>query len=83
VLAVLGSARQALRAAVDPKARCRAASEADSSLVAMVGTGPDVGEAAPVEGGYRGAALNLAARLCGRSRQRGIQDRENIDVGSG
>ncbi len=30
-----------------------------------VGIGLDAGEAIPVEGGYRGAALNLAARLCG------------------
>ena len=29
-----------------------------------VGIGIDAGEAVPVEGGYRGGALNLAARLC-------------------
>src|SRR5205085_1213624 len=29
-----------------------------------VGIGLDVGEAVPVDGGYRGGALNLAARLC-------------------
>src|SRR4029077_20688848 len=29
-----------------------------------IGIGLDAGEAIPVEGGYRGAALNLAARLC-------------------
>ena len=33
------------------------------------GCATDVGEAAPVEGGYRGAALNLAARLCGLAAQ--------------
>ena len=30
-----------------------------------VGIGLDAGEAVPVEGGYRGGTLNLAARLCG------------------
>ena len=29
-----------------------------------MGIGLDAGEAVPVGGGYRGAALNLAARLC-------------------
>jgi streptogramin lyase len=33
-----------------------------------VGIGLDAGEAVPVEGGYRGGALNLAARLCGQAR---------------
>jgi len=33
-----------------------------------VGIGLDAGEAVPVGSGYRGAALNLAARLCGVSR---------------
>jgi serine/threonine-protein kinase len=32
-----------------------------------VGIGLDVGEAMPVEGGYRGGALNLAARLCSQA----------------
>jgi class 3 adenylate cyclase len=64
-LAVFGSARQALRAAVNLQDRCRAATEADSSLPLAIGIGLDAGEAVPVEGGFRGAALNLAARLCG------------------
>src|SRR5262249_22123726 len=38
---------------------------ADPSLPLRVGIGLDAGEAVPVEGGYRGGALNLAARLCG------------------
>ena len=37
-------------------------------LPLTVGIGLDAGEAVPVEGGYRGAALNLAARLCGQAR---------------
>ena len=37
---------------------------ADPSLPLAVGIGLDAGEAVPVEGGYRGGALNLAARLC-------------------
>ena len=32
-----------------------------------VGVGIDCGEAVPVEGGFRGRALNLAARLCSRA----------------
>jgi adenylate cyclase len=63
-LAVFGSARQALRAAVDLQARCAQQTEADPALPLRVGMGLDAGAALPVEGGYRGGALNLAARLC-------------------
>lgn len=59
VLAVFSSARQALRAAVDLQARL------DQGAMSLgVGVGLDAGEAVPVGDGYRGAALNLAARLC-------------------
>jgi class 3 adenylate cyclase/tetratricopeptide (TPR) repeat protein len=61
-LAVFASARQALRAALEMQARFVA--EGDSSLPLKVGIGLDAGEAIPVKGGYRGTALNLAARLC-------------------
>src|SRR5437763_750364 len=61
-LAVFASARQALRAAVEVQGRCARAMETDPSLPLRVGIGLDTGEAIPVEGGYRGAALNLAAR---------------------
>ena len=37
---------------------------ADPSLPLAVGIGLDAGEAVRVDGGYRGGALNLAARLC-------------------
>jgi class 3 adenylate cyclase len=63
-LAVFSSARQALRAAVDLQARFADETEKDPSLPLPVGIGLDAGEAVPVEGGYRGEALNLAARLC-------------------
>ncbi len=59
-LAVFVSARQALRAAVDLQKNF-----AEERLAALkVGIGLDAGEAIPVGAGFRGAALNLAARLC-------------------
>jgi predicted ATPase/class 3 adenylate cyclase len=64
VLAVFSSARQALRAAVDLQAAFAAETEHDPTLPLPVGIGIDAGEAVPFEGGYRGEALNLAARLC-------------------
>ena len=63
-LCVFGSARQALQAALEMQARFVEATLADPSLPLPVGIGLDVGEAVPVEDGYRGAALNRAARLC-------------------
>jgi serine/threonine-protein kinase len=50
---VFDAAEAALRAAIDLRAR-------DAS----VAIGLEAGEAVPVAGGYRGSALNLAARLC-------------------
>ncbi|HZS93221.1 MAG TPA: AAA family ATPase, partial [Chloroflexota bacterium] len=61
-LAVFDSSRQALPAAVAFQARL--AEEAVHEPALRVGIGLDAGEAIPVEGGFRGAALNLAARLC-------------------
>lgn len=61
-LAVFLSARRALRAAIDLQARI-----AEDSLPRAVGIGLDAGEAVEVEGGFRGAALNIAARLCGQA----------------
>jgi YVTN family beta-propeller protein len=64
-LCVFGSARQALRAAVELQRRLRTPSTEDGSVFPVgVGVGLDAGEAVPTEGGYRGGALNLAARLC-------------------
>jgi ABC-type transport system substrate-binding protein/class 3 adenylate cyclase len=62
-LCVFGSARQALRAAVALQRRLRTP-DGDLSFPLGVGIGLDSGEAVPTEGGYRGGALNLAARLC-------------------
>lgn len=63
-LCVFVSPRQAIRAAVALQLRFVEETRWDSSLPLPVGIGIDVGEAVPVEGGYRGGALNLAARLC-------------------
>ena len=66
-LAVFGSARQAIRAAIDLQSRFVEETEAQPDLPLPVGIGLDAGEPVPVEGGYRGGVLNLAARLCGRA----------------
>jgi class 3 adenylate cyclase len=67
-LAVFASARQAIRAAVDLQARFGEATEDDSELPLRVGVGIDSGEAVRLpDGSFRGAALNVAARLCGRA----------------
>ena len=63
-LTVFRSPRQALRAAVALQRRCAEELRNDPSLPLRIGAGIDAGEAVPVEGGYRGGALNLAARLC-------------------
>jgi predicted ATPase/class 3 adenylate cyclase/DNA-binding XRE family transcriptional regulator len=61
-LVAFDSARQALRAAVEMQVRF--AREADDVLPLRVGIGLDAGEAVAVGNGFRGGALNLAARLC-------------------
>lgn len=66
-LGVFGSARDALRAAVELQRLFRTNTEDEPGLPLGVGIGVDAGEAVPVEGGYRGAALNLASRLCSRA----------------
>lgn len=63
-MAVFASARAALQAAVALQARFAAEMRSDPSLQLHAGIGLDAGEAVPVEGGFRGLALNLAARLC-------------------
>jgi ABC-type transport system substrate-binding protein/class 3 adenylate cyclase/tRNA A-37 threonylcarbamoyl transferase component Bud32 len=62
-LAAFESARHALQAAVELQ---HAVAEED--LPRGVGIGLDAGEAVPVGRGFRGAALNTAARLCARAR---------------
>jgi WD40 repeat protein/DNA-binding SARP family transcriptional activator/class 3 adenylate cyclase len=66
-LAVFRSPRQAIRAAVELQILLLEATMAAPDLPLPVGIGLDAGEAVPVEGGYRGGALNLAARLCGEA----------------
>jgi class 3 adenylate cyclase len=58
------SVRQAFQAATELQEHFTQATAADPTLPLPVGIGIDAGEAVPVENGFRGAALNLAARLC-------------------
>jgi hypothetical protein len=67
-LAVFSSARQAIRASVDLQAKFGDAAVGESGIPLKVGIGIDSGEAVEVsDGGFRGASLNVAARLCGRA----------------
>ncbi|MGH8860971.1 MAG: ABC transporter substrate-binding protein, partial [Jatrophihabitantaceae bacterium] len=68
VLCVFASPRQALRVAVALQQRFVEETVADSGYPLPVGVGIDVGEAVRVHDGYRGSALNLAARLCARAK---------------
>jgi branched-chain amino acid transport system substrate-binding protein len=63
-LCVFPSARQGLRGAVELQIRFREQVDGQPVFPLGIGIGLAAGEAVPVEGGYRGAALNLAARLC-------------------
>jgi WD40 repeat protein/class 3 adenylate cyclase len=63
-LAVFDDPGQAVRASLEFQATCSEESHADPSFPLPVGIGIDVGDAVPVEDGYRGVALNMAARLC-------------------
>ena len=66
-LGVFASARDAVVVALTLRDRLEAESVDDPELPLRSGIGLDAGEAVPVERGYRGAALNLAARLCARA----------------
>jgi class 3 adenylate cyclase len=63
-LAVFDSSAQAVRAGLELQATCAEEIEAEPELPLNVGVGIDGGDAVPVEDGFRGAALNMAARLC-------------------
>ena len=63
-LAVFTSARAALRAAVELRDAFADETVAEPDLPLAVGVGLDAGEAVSVGDGFRGAALNVAARLC-------------------
>ena len=60
---VFNSARQAIRAGVALQVRFAELATSDAFPL-PVGVGIDAGEAVAVRGGFRGAALNVAARLC-------------------
>ncbi len=64
VLSVFASARQAVHAAGDLHARYLESAAKHPERPQGVGIGLDIGEAVKVDNGYRGAALNRAARLC-------------------
>jgi WD40 repeat protein/DNA-binding SARP family transcriptional activator len=63
-LAAFASARQAILAAVDLQALFVEETIAEPAVPLAVGIGLDAGEAVPVEDGFRGGAINRAARLC-------------------
>ncbi|HWL90153.1 MAG TPA: BTAD domain-containing putative transcriptional regulator, partial [Actinomycetota bacterium] len=63
-LAVFASPRQAIRAAVDLQDRFLLETTKAPAVPLPVGIGLDAGEAVPVGDGFRGGALNTAARLC-------------------
>jgi branched-chain amino acid transport system substrate-binding protein len=63
-LCVFHSARQALRGALELQRRFRERVDGQPAFPLGVGVGLAAGEAVPIEGGYRGGPLNLAARLC-------------------
>jgi branched-chain amino acid transport system substrate-binding protein len=63
-LCVFASARSAVRGAVEVQRRARVRAEGEPALPLGVGIGLDAGEAVATAGGFRGRALNVAARLC-------------------
>lgn len=66
-LIVFTSARAAIRASVDLQAQFRTAAD-ELEIPLRVGIGIDTGEAVQLDdGSFRGSALNIAARLCGRA----------------
>jgi adenylate cyclase len=66
-LCLFRSARAAITAAVELQDHFVKLALHDPDTPLLVGIGLDAGEALPVEGGYRGGALNLAARLCSQA----------------
>jgi ABC-type transport system substrate-binding protein/class 3 adenylate cyclase len=76
-LVVFGSPRQAIRTAVELQRRLVEESVA-TGLPLRVGMGLDAGEAVPVGDGFRGGALNLAARLCARAGPREVLVSEGL-----
>jgi len=77
-LCVFSSVRQALRAAVELQRGFRTRVAGEPALPVGVGMGLDAGEAVPTEGGYRGSALNRAARLCSEAKAGEILATETV-----
>ena len=67
VFAIFDSAAQAVRAATELAAVCADEAASGDGLPLLAGVGIDVGEGVPVEDGFRGEALNMAARLCSQA----------------
>jgi WD40 repeat protein/class 3 adenylate cyclase len=64
VLAAFSTAGQAVRAAIDIQFACTESTAVEPDFPLRVGAGVDLGEAVAIDGGYHGAAINMAARLC-------------------
>lgn len=77
-LAVFDSARYALQAAAELQDAFADETRADPRLPLPIGMGLDAGEALPVGDGYRGAALNLASRLCATAQAGEIRITESL-----
>src|SRR6476661_9522973 len=77
-LCVFRSARQALRASVELQRRLRTGTDDEPAFPIGVGMGLDAGEAVPTHGGYRGASLNRAARLCALAKPGQILATESV-----
>ena len=77
-LCTFESPRAALRCAMELQQTFAEEASASPNLPLRVGMGLDVGEAVPVGDGYRGAALNLAARLCSGAAAGEIRATQNL-----
>ncbi|HET9417656.1 MAG TPA: AAA family ATPase, partial [Candidatus Limnocylindria bacterium] len=77
-LCTFDSPRAALRCAMELQQVFAEEASGSPELPLHVGIGLDVGEAVPVGDGYRGAALNLAARLCSGASAGEIRATQNL-----
>ena len=77
-LCTFDSPRAALRCALELQQTFAEEASTRDDLPLHVGMGLDVGEAVPVGDGYRGAALNLAARLCSGAAAGEIRATQNL-----
>lgn len=77
-LCTFESPRASLRCALELQQTFAEEAASAPDLPLRVGMGLDVGEAVPVGDGYRGAALNLAARLCAGAEAGEIRATQNL-----